>query len=78
MEETYKITDIVSDSELQNITDIAIGDGIELAEADGIEFQIAINTRNGNTSSINNYKQRLQTDSLNDEDLKIINKYNSI
>jgi len=78
MENTYKITDIVTESELQNIADVAISDGLELAHADGIEFDITVNTCNGNTLSIDNYKQRLFSNSLNDEDLEIINKYKSM
>ena len=78
MEKVYKITDIIKEPELQRISDIAIDDGLELAHADGIEFDITVNTCNGNTLSIDNYKQRLFSNSLNGEDLEIINKYKSM
>jgi len=78
MEKTYTIHDIITEAEIANIIDVAVRDGIDLAESEGIEFKIDYDTCNVNTVAVNDYKHRLSSDTLNLADQSIIEKYKAM
>lgn len=78
MENIYTIRELITAEEITSMIDIAVKDGVELARADGIEFEINYDTSNGNTTAVNDYKHRLVRDDLNAHEQSIINKYKAM
>jgi hypothetical protein len=80
MEETDTILNVIKESgkSLEDIINSGIADGVELAQDDGIDVILSCQVSNGDSSKMQDYKDRLMNKELNDNDNTIISKYQDL
>ena len=72
------IKDVFTSNELDEIINKGVLLGLERAKDENIELDIDYHLSNGEDNNIEEYKKRLNNNSLNDYDKKIINKYKEL
>jgi len=69
------LNEMFNEQELNEIIDKGLILGIERAKDENILDEINYNIKNGEHSQLKNYKKRLYSNTLNEKEKEIINKY---
>ena len=83
MKEILPLNELFSEDEINKIIDTGVSLASERAREqeskrardEGIEFEVKYNLNNGNNHIVDEYAQRLNTDTLTAKELSVINKY---
>ncbi len=75
MKEILPLNELFSEDEINKIIDTGVSLASERARDEGIEFEVKYNLNNGNNHIVDEYAQRLNTDTLTPKELSVINKY---
>lgn len=75
MQDLVPLNELFSTEEINNIIDKGLSLGIERARDENIDVDVTYSIQNGNDKEMNQYANRLNNKSLNENEQSIIDRY---